>query len=117
MNIKKFFQRKKKPTNKCVYRRDVLEYALTHAHETGLCRAIRNALVTYNLDPYGRSLDKYIPAFTHDNALYFGARKSGCCYWWPIGEWDTGRKAFLEWLIDLYKDDTTNLLEIENDQN
>lgn len=120
MNIKKFFQRKKKST-KCVYRKDVLKYALTHDdHEAGLCRAISRALEAHGVTGvYNHALVDYIPAFTYDNALQFGVRSPEYLnwYWWPSGEWDTGREAFLRWLIKQYKHDTTNLLEIGNDKN
>ena len=96
--IKKFFS---KPT---VTRVDVLKKAKEH-QEFGLCYAIQEALDDYDIiirPEYIFSL------FTRENALKFGADKD-CPYWWDPGVWNTGRMDFLNWLIEQYKNNKTDL--------
>lgn len=104
-------------TLKCVYRKDILEYALKHHMYTylsenhgGLCISISEALTHYGIDA-SITVDTVIPLFTRNNAInLFNAKPN--FYWWPRGEWNTGRLDFLKWLIEQYKDDKTNLKEL-----
>jgi hypothetical protein len=48
------------------------------------------------------------PLFTRENAKPFGASDTGT-YWWPLGIWNTGRMDFLNWLIEQYQNDETDI--------
>ena len=95
-------------TLKCVYRRDILEYALKHNHEEGVCNALWKSIFYYDLN---LTIGKYLPLENLNNAKRFGAelRDNGC--WWPLGDW-TNRIKYLKWLLEQYKDDKTNLKEL-----
>ena len=60
--------------------------------------------------PY-QLLTVYFPKFRREVAFKFGANKSND-WWWEYDVWDTGRMDFLDWLIDQYKDDKTNLRKL-----
>ena len=64
------------------------------------------------------SISTAFPLFTNENARKFGAKPveefmSRIEYWWKRGKWNTGREDFLDWLIEQYKDDTTNLRKLK----
>ena len=98
-----------------VTRKEVLEYAkYYYSHDNsictsdGLCTAICRALFHYGIDVGPSIIYLLFPLFDVKNAIRFGANKYSA-YWWDPGIWNTGRKDFLNWLIERYKDDTTNL--------
>lgn len=112
-----------------VHRIDVLESAKLEVKAFddcmnfgGLCPLLCSALRSYGLledDIYFSvnmdALKKFFPLYTHDNAVEFDAWRdkpmSGCEFWWPPFVWDdsSGRMRFLNWLIEQYKDDDTDL--------
>jgi len=99
-----------------VCRVDVLKRVRNH-HDLGLCYSISDALLHFKLPPYNGICDTvkyYFPLFTRKNASAFDA--NGELYWWPCGEWipGKGRMAFLEWLIEQYKDDKTDLRTLKS---
>lgn len=88
----------------------------------GLCSLLAEALRYYGILLDGMSvsdrmdaLKKFFPLYTRENAAEFDARrdehKSEHTFWWPPFEWDesSGRMRFLNWLIEQYKDDETDL--------
>lgn len=77
----------------------------------GLCYSIRDALIYYSLIPHAIDPTISFPLFTNTQALSFGARPHDG-YWWEPNVWNTGREAFLDWLIEQYKDDKTDLRTI-----
>ena len=89
-----------------VTRKEVLERAKKFKSH-GLCHSIRYTLDRYNMSHIYR-VDEYFPKFVKENALQFGADKYSD-WWWKNDVWDTGRMNFLDWLIEQYKDDKTNL--------
>lgn len=105
----KFFFTKKKG----VTRVEVLKKAKDFKSDSfGLCYAICAALSFYNIPSCGSfGMELLFPLFRREKAYRFGA--SICSpYWWPAGKWDTGREDFLNWLIEKYKYDTTDLKEL-----
>ena len=109
MNIIKEIQKRLFPkTLKCVYRKDILEYALKHNHNQGVCRALWNSLHHYGLYI---NTNRYLPLANFSNAKIFNARSRNDGYWWPLGDW-TNRTKYLKWLLEQYKDDKTNLKEL-----
>lgn len=92
-----------------VTRKEVLKRA-KKLKRPGLCFSIDEAL-----RDYGINLDypfmKLFPKFEREEALNFGAEKEDA-WWWEHDVWDTGRMDFLNWLIEEYKDDKTNLRKI-----
>lgn len=99
-----------------VRRVDVLKRVRNH-HDLGLCYSISDALVHFKLPPYSGICDTtkyYFPLFTRENASAFDANAE--LYWWPFNEWipGKGRMAFLEWLIEQYKDDKTDLRTLKS---
>lgn len=123
MNIIREIQKRWFPkTLKCVYKKDILEYALKHhrylrikENYGGLCITIRYALEHYGIC-VPCMIKTMFPLFTNDNASsLFNAtycENLYSCYWWSEGIWDTGRLDFLKWLLEQYKDDKTNLKEL-----
>jgi hypothetical protein len=91
-----------------VTRKEVLKRA-KKIKKSGLCYTIRDALHKYNI--YSRNPEIYFPKFERKNALQFGADKF-YEWWWIPYVWDTGRMDFLDWLIEQYKDDKTNLRKL-----
>jgi len=92
-----------------VTRKEVLKRAKKLKRE-GLCFSIDRVLIDYgiyiNVDYHS-----LFPKFRREEALNFGAEKKGA-WWWEQDVWDTGRMDFLNWLIEEYKDDKTNLRKI-----
>lgn len=101
-----------------VHRVDVLKRVRTH-HDLGLCYSINDALLHFKVPSYNGNgvcdnAKHYFPLFTRENATAFNV--TGELYWWPCGEWipGTGRMAFLDWLIEQYKDDKTDLKTLKS---
>ena len=78
--------------------------------ECGLCLSFCHVLNKYNIS-HNYQYTRYFPKFVRKNALPFGANKD-VDYWWEPYIWNTGRMDFLDWLIDQYKDDKTNLRKL-----
>lgn len=124
MNIIREIQKRWFPkTLKCIYRKDILEYVLKHhkyifgGNHSGLCISILNALNHYNITTSFKKLEVIFPLFDYSyaNTLFGAISHHGdpfMTYWWPKGEWNSGRLDFLKWLIEQYKDDKTNLKEL-----
>ena len=109
--IKSFFNRLFCPfMYPSITRKEVLEYAKKHNRCGGLCAAIHVALLHYGIAISTSAIDLLFPLFDVENAIQFGADKYSA-YWWKMGIWNTGREDFLNWLIERYKDDTTDLKE------
>lgn len=94
-------------TLKCVYRKDILKYALKH-HKAGVCATLWNSLWHYNIPA---NMHVYLPLANLDNAKNFKAESRQDGYWWPLNDW-TNRIKYLKWLLEQYKDDKTNLKEL-----
>lgn len=91
-----------------VTRKEVLKRAKKLKGD-GLCFSIDEALRDYGIYLSNALLmTKCFPKFRREEALKFGANKSDG-WWWEHDVWDTGRMDFLNWLIDQYKDDKTNI--------
>lgn len=95
-------------TLKCVYRKDIIEYALKHNHSAGVCRALWESLRHYDINI---NINKYLPLATFDNAKRFRAIQLSSGYWWLFNDW-TNRIKYLKWLLEQYKDDKTNLKKL-----
>ena len=109
MNIIREIQKRWFPkTLKCVYRKDILEYALKHNHNLGVCLALYRSLLHYG---FIISIYKYLPLATFNNVKNFKAEPRHDGYWWPLGDW-SNRIKYLEWLLEQYKNDKTNLKEL-----
>ena len=95
-----------------VTRKEVLKRA-KKLKRAGLCFSIEEALRNYGVYTgiFRPCLVKYFPKFSKEEALNFGAEKEDS-WWWECSVWNTGRMDFLNWLIDQYKDDKTNLRKI-----
>lgn len=111
MNIIKQIQKYLFPkTLKCVYRKDILEYALKYNNKAkGVCFALWDSLSHYGMV---HNITLYLPLANLNYARRFGANVTYDGYWWPKGEWNTGRLDFLKWLLEQYKDDKTNLKKL-----
>ena len=92
-----------------VTRKEVLKRA-KKLKRAGLCFSIDRALIDYGIY-LNVSYHYLFPKFRREVALNFGANKSDD-WWWECGVWNTGRMDFLNWLIDQYKDDKTNLRKL-----
>lgn len=92
-----------------VTRKEVLKRA-KKLKRAGLCFSIDRALIDYEIYS-NHLLITYFPKFKREEALKFGANKSDA-WWWEHDVWDTGRMDFLNWLIDQYKDDKTDLRKL-----
>ena len=91
--------------SKPVYRKDIIETALHSCLKYGLCRALRHAFFDHGIE---YSPD-YIPKFTRENAMQFGATGT-YAFWWPCDPgYDKERRNFLQWLLKEYENDTTDL--------
>ena len=105
----------KKTFNLPIYRKDVLQYVkITHKkyiYSVGLCKTIADALFWFNIyvDLYNNIKD-YFPKFG-DNINKFNG-DNNFAYWWTPVTWNTGRLDYLNWLINEYKDDKTNLRKL-----
>lgn len=95
-----------------VTRYEVLQYAkelqATHAYKS-LCSLLGYALMDYDIY-YPRPIEIIFPKFKEEYAKHFGASYYG--YWWERDRWDTGRLDFLNWLINEYKDDKTDIRKL-----
>lgn|GEM_PF-4375914 len=109
--IKNLFRKVFTPAVPTVTRLMVLQKA-KELKRAGLCYSIRDAMFYYDLpDVSIPELPSYFPLFTRANAIPFGAGLRGS-FWWEPRVFDTGREAFLDWLIVQYKDDKTDLRTI-----
>ena len=93
-----------------VTRVEVLEYAkeLQSTHQyPGLCALLKDALEYYEIWSFNFII---FPKFKEEYAKHFGASYHG--YWWERDRWDTGRLDFLNWLIQQYKNDRTNIRKL-----
>lgn len=98
---------------KPVYRVDILKYAKRHKKSYyGLCAAITDSckvLIAFKISYL--DIKKLFPLFGTNirpfNGDFHSNRERE--YWWPAKEWHTGREAYLDWLIEQYKDDKTDL--------
>lgn len=93
-----------------VTRVEVLEHAkeLQGTHQyPGLCALLNDALEYYDIWSPASTI---FPKFKEDYAKHFGASYRG--YWWERFNWGTGRLDFLNWLINEYKDDKTNIRKL-----
>ena len=93
-----------------VTRKEVLKRAKKIKHG-GICFSVIDVLEDYGLLNNYHYLTEYFPKFTKENALQFGADKERN-WWWKPDVWDTGRMDFLDWLIEEYKDDKTDLRKL-----
>ena len=93
-----------------VTRKEVLKRA-KKLKIAGLCFSIDEALRDYGIWVPYQLLTVYFHQFRREVALNFGANKF-YSWWWESNVWDTGRMDFLNWLIDQYKDDKTNLRKL-----
>jgi len=95
-----------------ITRVEVLEHAkelqATQIHYKGLCHLLKDALFDYEV--YFPFLITVFPKFKEEYAEHFGASYHG--YWWERDRWDTGRLDFLNWLINEYKGDKTNIRKL-----
>ena len=101
---------------KPVTRGEVLRRVKSLKTGKGLCEGLLYVMgQEFDLDI---SISTAFPLFTNENARKFGAKPveefmSRYEYWWKMEEWNTGREDFLDWLIEQYKDDTTNLRKLK----
>jgi hypothetical protein len=93
-----------------VTRKEVLE-RVKKIKIRGLCHSISYVLNEYNILNDLHFLYIWFPKFVKENALQFGADKYSD-WWWKCDVWDTGRMDFLNWLIEQYKDDKTDLRKL-----
>lgn len=77
----------------------------------GLCALLDDALEHYDIYAFPSTV---FPKFSPKYASHFGAPYSAYrgVYWWERGDWETGRLDFLNWLINEYKDDATNIRKL-----
>jgi hypothetical protein len=96
-----------------VTRLQILTFAREHHTDAyGLCSLLHGALQNYGIccEP-----NEVFPLFTNRNARLFGAKfTTSCDYWWPKDDWETGRLQFLDWLIEQYKNDPTDLTTLNS---
>ena len=94
-----------------VTRKEVLKRA-KKLKRVGLCSSIAEALRNYGVySNVPHLFTEYFPKFREEEALNFGAEwKLG--WWWEPDVWNTGRMDFLDWLIEEYKDDKTDLRKL-----
>jgi len=112
MNIIREIQKRWFPkTLKCVYRKDILEYALKYNHNLGVCYALWRSLEHYDIYENIGMIGMYLPLANLHNAKNFKAESIQDGYWWPLGDW-SNRTKYLKWLLEQYKDDKTNLKEL-----
>lgn len=77
---------------------DILKYANNH-RLSGLCRSFKEACEHYNVEYY--YFYHHCKLFRRDKAKPFNATDD--LWWWEIRNWNTGRAAFLKYLIDYYE--------------
>lgn len=106
--IKNLFHKFFTPGSHPVTRLMVLKKA-KELKRAGLCYSIQEAMAYYGLSFVSLiALTSLFPLFIRTNARRFGANCSGS-FWWVPRVWDTGREDFLDWLIEQYRDDKTDL--------
>lgn len=86
---------------------------------SGLCYAIKRALLYYGYNIHYTCASDVkdilqIPLYDVKEAVKFNAdirhgARTG--FWWTIGVWNKGRLDYLNWLINQYKNDKTDLKE------
>ena len=98
-----------------VTRADVLKRARDYEYTGGLCIAIKCALWDFKIptEPRPRNIISklYFPEFNRKSALVFGADPYSI-FWWEVHNWSTGREEYLNYLINCYSDDKTNLRKL-----
>lgn len=83
------------------YKKDVKE-----GYYFGLCGRMLDALRFYGIElTFQSNIPNYIPEFKSPTGRSYGD------WWWPRVD-SASRIAFMEHLIELYKDDKTNLYKI-----
>lgn len=95
--------------NRPLYRVDILRCVKYIERHSGLCSSLYFALTHCNVSINTATYP--FPLMDRKNAVPFNAQ-SFTAYWWPIGDWTGGRMDFLNWLIDQYKDDKTDLRKL-----
>ena len=93
-------------------RKEVLKRAKKYK-DYGLCYAIFRAFLHYGItiDGHYSTIRNIFPLFEVENATQFKVHFDRD-YWWNKGVWNTGRSDFLDWLIEQYKDDKTDLRKL-----
>ena len=113
---KKLFDLKlryKKVFSRPIYRVDILEY-VKYNHELfeGLCIAIDiSLLINLETNFNIQEIPQLFPKFNVNNAIPFGASEKSS-WWWRPDDWVGGRMAYLDWLIEEYKDDKEDLRKL-----
>lgn len=100
--------------NRPIYRVDILRYVKYIEQSLGLCHSIHFALFCCNIHvptEVEPTVSRFFPLMDRKNAKPFNAH-SRAPHWWPAGDWTGGRMDFLNWLIDQYKDDKTDLRKL-----
>ena len=95
-----------------IYRIDVLKAVReNHSRHLCLCSAIAYALRPLTgLYPCSEFIQYYFPLFGGKEVFDFGAHTNYVGnYWWPVGDWSAGRLDYLDWLIEQYKNDKTDI--------
>ena len=93
-----------------VTRKEVLKRAKKFKGRS-LCFSISHTLNEYDILHSFNHLYALFPKFIKRNALPFGANRFSE-WWWDEFVWETGRMDFLDWLIEEYKDDKTDLRKL-----
>ena len=100
--------------NRPIYRVDILRYVKYIKQRSGLCESICSALFRCNIympTEIEAAVSRFFPLMDRKNAEHFNALyHTG--YWWYADDWTGGRMDFLNWLIDQYKDDKTDLRKL-----
>lgn len=102
--------------NRPIYRVDILRYVKYIEQRSGLCHSISSALSHCNVyktteTDVGAVVSRFFSLMFRKNAEHFNASYNAG-FWWPVGDWTGGRMDFLNWLIDQYKDDKTDLRKL-----
>ena len=108
LKLKKFFHLP-------MYRVDVLRAVRENrSRYMCLCNAIACALrPLVDFYPSYVSIKYYFPVFGGKEVFNFGAHANReDTYWWLVGVWSTGRLDYLDWLIEQYKDDKTDIRKL-----
>lgn len=96
-------------TMKPIYIVDVLMYIkyVNRYYNCGICCAFYEACRSLVGKPHNPHdlMNKYK---SRTAVVCFGAERNGG-YWWHPSDWQGGRMDFLNWLIEEYKDDKTDL--------
>jgi len=108
LKLKKLFHRP-------IYRVDVLMAVReNHSRYKCLCNAIACTLRPLTgLYPSIEFIQYYFPLFGGRKVFDFGAYNNHeSCYWWPVGDWSTGRLDYLDWLIEYYKNNKKDIRKL-----